>query len=79
MNASIPMRLVSACRMCKEMHAVECRSDEYEKFARNESMVQDCFPNMSAADREFLLTQYCPACQDKIFGTPEDDGPTHDR
>jgi len=73
MQASIPMRLVHPCRLCKEMYGVSCRTDEYENFARGKLMVQECFPNMSAADHEFLLTQYCPPCQDKIYGTPESD------
>lgn len=32
------------------------------------ALIQDAYPDLSATDRESLISQLCPCCQKKIFG-----------
>lgn len=48
---------------------------------RHGKHIQDAFPNMSAGDREFLMSGYSPEGWQQIFGKEEDDEnevPTND-
>ena len=44
---------------------------QMERFARREDHTQNIFPDLSAGDREFILTGYTEQDWDELF--PEDD------
>lgn len=39
---------------------------------RGGQLVQACFPDMKAEDRETLISGTCPACWDKVFAGGQD-------
>lgn len=55
------------CPMCGKSHSVEVNLSAYEKW-QNGELIQRAMPNLSATEREQLISGFCPDCQDKIFG-----------
>lgn len=55
------------CPMCRKTHCVEVEVKAYEKW-QNGELIQNAMPNLSATEREQLISGFCPDCQDKIFG-----------
>lgn len=47
--------------MCGVLQRKEFPIEGYMKYEAGH-LVQDCFPEMSADDREFLITGICPKC-----------------
>lgn len=54
------------CPMCGVMQRKEFPIEGYVKYEAGH-LVQDCFPEMSADDREFLITGICQKCWDKLI------------
>ncbi len=44
----------------------------FQKWMRDEMLIQDAFPDFSADDREFIVSGLTPDAWDKIFGEPEE-------
>lgn len=63
--------VIKTCPFCHKERSVTFPADAYEKYEKG-GKVQDCFPNHSADDREFLISGICPTCWDRMFGS--DDG-----
>ncbi len=59
--------IVKPCPFCKKEYQKVFPADGYRRYQAGEK-VQDCFPDMSADDREFLITGICPTCWDLTFG-----------
>ena len=55
------------CPMCGKLHSVEVNLSAYEKW-QNGELIQNAMPNLSATEREQLISGFCPDCQEKIFG-----------
>jgi hypothetical protein len=67
--------LVFECAMCGEIAVVEVSEKAWEKRAMG-GMVQDCFPDLPAAQRELFVSGTCPKCWEKTFGPgPEQEEP----
>ena len=62
--------LRTQCPMCKEVYYVTLPLDGYKKWQEGE-LIQNAFPNMSADNREKLITGICSECWDKAFGEEE--------
>ena len=62
--------LVKNCPFCRVVQRKEFPIEGYIKYEGGHP-VQDCFPEMSADDREFLITGICPKCWDSM-NTEED-------
>ena len=59
------------CRACGHEFVISVDNDAYNKYLRG-AMVQDCFPHLSADDRElFFISGLCGKCWDILI--PEDD------
>lgn len=70
------VRLTTQCPMCQSVTSVEIPLTQYEKLTQEEidnTSTQDLFPDMSSTDREILISNLCPICQDEIFGVDYDD------
>ncbi len=68
--------LTTQCPMCLSMTSVEIPLAQYEKLTQDEidnKSTQDLFPDMSSTDREIIISNLCPTCQDDIFGADYDD------
>ena len=59
--------IIKPCPFCKKEYQKMFPADGWRKYLNGEK-VQDCFPEMSADDREFLITGICPTCWDLTFG-----------
>ncbi len=54
------------CPMCGESAEFTVTEESYQRYLDGD-FIQDCFPDMSAGDRERFLTGICDKCWKKIF------------
>ena len=66
------MTLVQTCPMCGQIHMMEVDKEAYSAWENREKLIQDAFPDLIPAEREFIKTGYCPACQSLLFGSAPD-------
>lgn len=59
------------CYSCGKQQSVQVDSVAFEKFERGQ-FAQNCFPNISAAEREFLISGICGVCWDEMFPPDEE-------
>lgn len=62
-----PFTIDIPCRICGKRVKIVVEKDDYIRFTRGESYVQDIFPYLSADDREMLISQTCGECWDKLW------------
>lgn len=60
------------CYQCSTPQEVIVDDAALRKF-RAGGFAQDCFPGLTADQREFLISGICGECWDKMFGGPEED------
>ena len=58
------------CWHCKQTFSFTVNLKDLQAWHRGE-LAQDCFPYLSAGDRELLISNTCDTCFDEVF--PEDD------
>ena len=61
--------LMITCPFCNEEYPIIVYHFEYKEWKTGKS-VQEAFPNLSATEREILISHLCPRCQAKIFKEP---------
>lgn len=54
-----------SCPFCGKVQQKVFDADAYRKW-QNGANVQDCFPDRTADDREFLITGICHECWDRL-------------
>lgn len=54
------------CPDCGQSKTLEVTKAEAVNYYSG-ALIQNAFPNLSADDRERLITGYCPACWNNIF------------
>lgn len=59
--------VIRNCPFCKKEQRKEFPVEGYARYMRG-AHVQDCFPDMTPDDREFLISGICPTCWDLTFG-----------
>ena len=64
--------VITTCPFCGANHSVEVRLADYNAYCEG-GLVQDCFPYLSADEREMLISGICPQCWDNMFGSGEED------
>jgi len=62
------------CKFCGRKKELALSVSGVEK-RKNGYKIQDCFPELPAADRELLLSGMCGVCWDETFGTEGLDDP----
>jgi len=55
------------CPMCGETHLITVPIEGYARW-QNGACIQDAMPELSADDREMLISGICPRCWDDMFG-----------
>lgn len=55
------------CPFCGKLHFVEVLESELDAY-NSGALAQVAFPNLSATEREQIISGICPKCQDSIFG-----------
>jgi len=64
------IRIEIICPFCGATHFVEVTERDYNNWWNGE-LAQKAFPYLSATEREQLISQICPKCQESIFGVEE--------
>ena len=55
------------CPFCGKVEFVDVLESELEAY-ENGALVQVAFPNLSATEREQIISGICPKCQESVFG-----------
>jgi len=61
-----------SCRLCGAKKDISVDPSTYVKWSTGQGLVQDLFSNLSADDRELMISQTCGTCFDNLF-PPEND------
>lgn len=67
------INLVCDCIRCKANHIMYVRDTDLDRYYNTNSLIQECFPYLSTAEREMMITGFCPACQEEIYSHFDDD------
>ena len=60
------------CPFCGAEHSVEVNLTQFEAW-QNGELIQNAMPNLSATEREQLISHLCPKCQAEVFGSDDED------
>lgn len=74
-NAQHAVSVTGPCYSCGKEVSVACEPTDLERW-RNGGFVQDCFPYLGPAEREFLLSGICGACWNDMFPPDEEEETT---
>lgn len=66
------MEIKRPCPKCHKIHTVVVDKEQYNRWIAGEN-IQRAFPNLSADQREILISGICPKCWEQIFPPDEDD------
>ncbi len=58
------------CPFCKKEHSVMVDESAYNEWKAGK-LLQRAMPELSAEEREQLISRLCIACQDDVFGSGE--------
>lgn len=61
------INVVMTCPICGEDHFVEVEDTDLKKYEAG-GLAQNCFPYLSATEREQIISGLCPKCQSDVFG-----------
>lgn len=61
------------CPYCGKTGTLEISNEKAYESWQNGTLIQRAFPELSAEEREFIITGLCPECQTKIFNFEEED------
>jgi hypothetical protein len=67
------IKLTYTCMWCQKPCEVEVPHEEYVNWITGGPLIQNAFPNTSAADREVLMTGSHAKCWDEGMKEPEED------
>lgn len=62
-----PIELLFRCDVCKNDFKITVEAEDYDSFLNNEASVQECFPYLSADERELMISGMCGACFDNLM------------
>lgn len=69
MTVVIPVQ----CRACGGQHKIAVDFDAFVAWKGGELLIQDALPELSADERELLISGTCGVCWDGWFGPENDD------
>lgn len=61
------LTVVIGCPFCRKEHHVKVNEDAYYRW-QNGELIQNAMPDLSPTEREQLISNLCPECQEIIFG-----------
>ena len=59
------------CPMCGTTSTIELTDEEargVRKYLTQRCLIQEALPALRPSEREFIVTGYCPDCQNLLFG-----------
>ena len=60
-------KIYTKCPICGDEHCFEVTEEQFKKYQSGEDYIQNIFPELSADEREMLITGICPSCWNKMF------------
>lgn len=69
----ISITIAVPCPKCGKDSTVCLSAEEFEKLQKGELISRNSFKNLSAAEREILISGICDDCWNKIFPPEEED------
>lgn len=67
------MEMGCQCQLCRNVVYLEATVAQWEEYhSPNRRHIQTIFPEMSASNRELLISGICGECFDSLFGQEED-------
>ncbi len=69
---AVKLKINKTCKICLDEKEVEVSGPAFIAWHKGE-LIQDAMPEISAADRELLVSGVCGTCFDKMF-PPEEEG-----
>ena len=63
--------IANQCPWCGKDYTFDVPYEGYMAWTQG-ALIQNAFPQLSATEREYMLTGYCEACQNKLFGDEEE-------
>lgn len=61
--------LTRTCPFCGKLHSITVDREEFQRGSalyRYGELIQDCFPNFTPDEREWIKTGICPTCWDSL-------------
>lgn len=68
------IHISTTCPCCHKKHIVNVEEQDYRNWIYKKMFVQECFPYLSSAERELLISGTCKECWNKMFKPFEEDG-----
>ena len=65
--------LIPRCLYCGQFRSVKLDGTEYFRYFMKGEPIQNCFPTLTASQRELLMTGIHPECWDALFNEDEAD------
>jgi len=65
------MKYAISCRECQQIKFVEASEDGVKKWQQGE-LIQRALPELTAEEREMLISRICPECWNKMFKEDEE-------
>lgn len=66
-NSAVMTKTVT-CPFCGRTSEITATAEQWERYMLTDEPVQSIFPDLSASDRELLISQICHNCQADFFG-----------
>jgi len=60
------MEVTEHCRACRCEVTVEVEPDDFARW-RSGELIQNVMPYLTAEEREFLISRFCPGCWNELF------------
>lgn len=67
------MELLITCPFCGKGYSVMVDENSYFDWVFFGTLIQNAFPDLSATERECLISHICPECQEMTFGDEFDE------
>ena len=64
--------IITECPCCGKVSEVSVNFEDYLDYEEGKA-IQECFPYLTADERELMKTGMCKTCWDKLFGEDDDD------
>jgi len=61
------VEIIVVCRICYTRHNIKADAKKYHSWNNGEGYIQDILPELSAGDRELLISATCDDCFSKMF------------
>lgn len=62
------MDVIRECPMCGATKGIRIKYETYEEISERRRPIQEIVPDFNPTEREFLISGYCPDCQEMLFG-----------